>query len=462
MSVFPGLCGELAPTNYRVFLGTLPTLAIEERFLRQVQAVFPWYASRKHVKEQASEFLEVDLASCDPELLLRYTHVYYARRQIYDELVDRQLTLIETGKMAKVADSALLNCLTEVNAAVTPRLHYELHALQHAKKGCRVPLRRELSPDTPLESHDLLCMMRVVEEDACAVPDAEMQARAYLPRDLLETKAKELAGLLFAGSSSASSSSSSSSSSTSKKNAGLTLDKKDQKLLQRMIPGDYSKVGSVEKLRPVDVTTLYRFFGERLSGQPADKFFARSMWAHVFRKAATHPTYLRRASLYWARHNGLDRQSASSTMPADIAAAVCTQQRLFPALKFRSQYLYTSPDMARQQWRADHVIPLLRLFPLLGAPAAEDLAAQMVVEGEWAKLGIADDADLLQDTTLRSLRDMVEQASSLYESNIDAVLKRVEEGAKVVCPPLSEQESLTMRAADGDGAATEAAATVSA
>lgn len=458
MSIFPGLCGELAATNYRVFLGTLPTLAIEERFLRQVQAVFPWYASRKRVKEQANEFLEIDLASCDPELLLRYTHVYYARRQIYDELVDRQLTLMETGKAARVADTALLNCLAEVNAAVTPRLHYELHALQQAKKGCRVPQRRELNPDAPLEAHDYLCMMRVVEEDAYGVPDAEMQARAYLPRDLLEAKAKELAGLFFAGTSQSGSSSSITSAGAALAKKRAALDKKDQKLLQRMIPSDYTKVGSVEKLRPVDVTTLYRFTGERLCGQPADKFFARCLWAHVFRKVATHPAYLQRASLYWARHSGLDRQSASSTMPAELAAAVCAQQTLFPALKFRSQYLYTSPDMARQQWRADHVVPLLRLFPLLGAPAAEDLAAQMVVEGEWAKLGLAPDANLLQDAVLRNVKDMVESMASLYESNVDAVLKRVEEGAKTVCPPLSEQESLTMRGTNGEDVAKAAVA----
>lgn len=455
MSILPGLCGDVAATNYRLFLGTLPTLAVEERFLRQVQPVFPWYASRKHVKEQASEFLEVDLASCDPELLLRYTHVYYARRQLYDELVNRQLTLLETGKSAKVADGALLTCLAEVNVSITPRLQYELHLLQQAKRDCQVPQRRELSPDTPLEAHDLLCMMRVVEEDVAGVPDAEMQARAFLPRDVVEAKAKELAAMFFGHGSSGGAGSAA----ASKKGAGGGLDKKDQKLLQRMIPGDYAKVGAIEKLRPLDATALFRFTGERVCGQPADKSFTRFLWGHVFRKVATHPLYLQRASLYWARHSGLDPQSAATTMPADLAAAVCLQQSLFPALKYRSQYLYTSPDMARQQWRSDHVVPLLRLFPLLGAPAAEDLAAQLVVEGEWAKLGIAADANLLQDTLLRQLRDVVEQMSSLYESNADAVLKRVQEGAKVLCPPLSERDSLALRgAAEDEGEAASSAA----
>ncbi|GET90896.1 hypothetical protein, conserved [Leishmania tarentolae] len=438
MSVFPGLCGDVAATNYRVFLGTLPNLAVEERFLRQLQPVFPWYASRKHVKEQASEFLEIDLASCDPELLLRYTHVYYVRRQLYDELMDRQLTLIETGKAAKVADSALLACLAEVNAAITPRLQYELHLLQQAKKACRVPHRRELNPEAALEVHDYLCMMRIVEEDAAEIPDAEIQARAYLPREVLEAKAKELAAMFFGGSSAAS------------RSTGVALERKEQKLLQRMIPADYNKVGAVEKLRPVDVTALYRFTGERVCGQPAGKPFARALWGHIFRKVGSHPLYLQRASLYWARHSGLDPQSATSTMSADLAAAVCLQQALFPALKYRFQYLYTSPDMARQQWRTDHVVPLLRLFPLLGAPAAEDLAAQLVIEGEWAKLGIEADTNLLQDTVLRQLKDMVEQVSTLYERNIDAVLKRVEDGAKVLCPSLSERESLIMRDTHND------------
>ncbi|KAK7195454.1 hypothetical protein NESM_000472600 [Novymonas esmeraldas] len=455
MSVFPGLCAEVASTSYRVFLGTLPSLAVEERFLRQVQPVFPWYASRKHVKEQASEFLEIDLASCDPELLLRYTHVYYSRRQLYNELVDRQLTLIETGKTAKVADSALLACLAELNIAITPRLQYELHTLQEAKKACRVPQRRELSPDAPLEAHDYLCMMRVVEEDLAGVPDAEMQARAYLPREVLETKARELAGMFFGHGASRKGSGGGSGGGGS----SAALEKKEQRLLQRMLPVDYSKVGAVDKLRPVDVTALYRFTGERICGLPADKPFARALWGHVFRKVASHPWYLQHASLYWARHSGLDPQSSATTMPADLAAAVCMQQALFPALKYRCQYLYTSPDMARQQWRTDHVVPLLRLFPLLGAPAAEDLAAHLVVEGEWAKLGIAGDGNVLQDTVLRQLREMVEQMSALYDSNTDAVLKRAEEGAKVLCPPLSEQESLAMRGAS-DEAEHEASSAV--
>lgn len=434
MSIFPGLCGDLAVTPYRVFLGTLPTLGVEERFLRQMQAVFPWYTSRKRVKEQASEYLEVDLASVDPELFLRYTHVHYVRRQLHDELVDKQLTLLETGKAPKPAEPALLVCLTDCDARMASRAALEWRQLESAKRQCRVPGRRELSPDTPLEAFDVLCMMRVVEEDVGGV-ETERVAQSFLPRALAEKKAAELSAS-FALSS--------------------ALDKKAGKLLSRMIPGDYNKIGSIEKLRPADVTTLYRFHGERAAKQ-SGSYFKQCLWGHVFRKYATHPSYLRSASMYWARYSGLDSSARLSTLPADIAGAACLQQSLFPALRFHAQYLYTSPEIARQQWKIDKVIPLMRLFPLCGAPAAEDLCASMAVEAEWARLQIGADSDVLSGDVIRSLKEAIEQVAGLYDTNLDAVCKRVEEGAKVVCPPLTEEEVASL-AGDAEDSASQSAA----
>lgn len=441
MSVFPGFCGDFAVTPFRVFLGTLPNLAVEERLLRQLQPVFAWYSARKRVKEQANEFVEVDLASCDPELLLRYCHVYYTRRQIFDELIDKQLTVLETGKAPKVANSALLACLNDCNALILPRLQYEQRLLMNAKKACVVPYRRELKPDSPLEPHDALCMMRVVEEDVSGVPDAEMQARAYLPREAVEKRLGELVATLFGS------------------DAKPALDKKDQKLLQRLVPGDYSKVGCTEKWRPVDVTTVHRFIGERLHARvPADQFFRRSLWGHVFRKYATHPGYLSSASLYWARQGGLHPNCPLTTMPIELAEAVCVQQNLFPALKFRAQFLYTSPDIARQMWRTDYVVPLMRLYPALGAPAAEDLAACTLVEAEWAKLALTPETNPMQESVVRAVKQFVEQAGTLYETNHEAVLKRVEESVKLICPPLSEAETEILLHGES-GAAAAATAT---
>lgn len=73
-------------------------------------------------------------------------------------------------------------------------------------------------------------------------------------------------------------------------------------------------------------------------------------------------------------------------MPHEVACAVCLQQSLFPAIKFRAAYMYTSPDIARRHWRSDGVIPLLRLFPVLGNSVAHHLAAGVLVESEWAKM----------------------------------------------------------------------------
>ncbi|CAD2217976.1 hypothetical protein AGDE_05227 [Angomonas deanei] len=268
-------------------------------------------------------------------------------------------------------------------------------------------------------------MMRIVEEDACGVEDAEMKARAFLPRALIDRKAAKLVEHLIGKS-------------------DFTLDKKDQKTLSRLVPGDYTKVGCVEKVRPVDVATVFRFVGERGAKLPAGEYFKRALWGHAFRKYATHPAYLSSISSYWAKECGLDKESALSTMPMDLAKAVTLQQNLFPAHKYRAQYLYCSTDIARQQWKSDSVIPLLRLFPTLGSQCAEDLAASVIVDSEWSKLKLTEDDNPTQEGVVREVRRIVEEAGSLYDSNIDGILNRVEEGVKMCCPQLTEDEIADM------------------
>ncbi|KAF8286115.1 hypothetical protein BCY84_01116 [Trypanosoma cruzi cruzi] len=440
MSICPGLCGELAVTPFRVFLGTLPTLALEERFLRQLQPVYAWYSTRKRVKEQANEFIEIDLASCDLELLLRYSHVYYVRRQLFEEAIDKQLTLLDTGKAPKMTDPALLQCLHACNTDIGERLQYEVGQLQVAKKAACVPCRRELDPNAPLEVYDYTCMMRLVEEDVCGVEDAEMKGRAYLPRNLVESKVKYLTEKLLGS------------------DAKGTLEKKEIKLFNRMIPPDYNKVGSVEKLRPCDVTAFFRFYGERINKAGTENHFKRSLWGHVYRKFATHPSFLRGISMYWARHSGLDTSSNATIMPEEIAAAVCKQQTLFSAIRFRSQYMYASPDLARQLWRRDVVIPLMRLFPLMGAPAAEDLAASVLVDAFWARLSVGEEENLLNDSIIRSVRQFVDEMSNMYEAGTEATLKRVEEGCKLAVPQLKAEEVQLMSPRNEDKAVEESTA----
>ncbi|KEG14891.1 hypothetical protein DQ04_00271250 [Trypanosoma grayi] len=440
MAICPGLCGELAATPFRVFLGTLPALAVEERFLRQLQPVYAWYSTRKRVKEQANEFIEIDLASCDLELLLRYSHVYYVRRQLFDEAIDKQLTLLDTGKAPKMAEPALLQCLLGCNVAITERLQHEVQQLQAAKKAACVAGRRELDPNAPLEVYDYACMMRLVEEDVGGVEDAEMKARAYLPRDLVEAKMKHLTQQLMGS------------------DAKVALEKKELKLFNRMIPPDYTKVGCVEKLRPSDVTSYFRFYGEHINKVNPENYFKRALWGHVYRKFATNSSFLRGASMYWARHSGLSPSAHATSMPQEVAVAVCKQQALFSAIKFRSQYVYTSPELARQLWRTDVVIPLLRLFPLIGARAAEDLAAGIVVDAFWASLPLGEDENLLHDTIIRSVRQFVDEIGNTYEVNVDGVLKRVEEGCRVAVPQLTVEELQATTAKDNGKVLEEALA----
>nr|CCC91109.1 unnamed protein product [Trypanosoma congolense IL3000] len=422
MPVCPGLCGELAVTPLRVFLGSLPALPVDERLRRHLQPVYAWYSSRKRVKEQANEFIEIDLASCDMELLLRYSHVYYVRRQLFDESIEKQMTMLDTGKAPKMAEPSLLQCLAECNASIADRLQNEIKQMAVVKKGACVPGRRELSPTSPLEVYDFPCMMRLLEEDASAIDDVEMKARAYFPRGLVESKLQHLTHHLLGSS------------------AKPALDKKEVKLFNRMIPPDYTKVGSVEKLRPFDVTAFFRFYGERINNVNTENYFKRSLWGHMYRKFATTPSYLAGISNYWAHHSGLDASFAAPAISPELATAACAQQSHFPALKLRTQFAYTSPESARQLWRTDAVIPLMRLFPLMGAWAAEDLAAGLVADAFWTQLSLSEEENLLQDSVLRNVRQFVDDMGDMYQSNKDGVLKRVVDSCKLVIPPLTAEE----------------------
>nr|CCC48572.1 conserved hypothetical protein [Trypanosoma vivax Y486] len=435
MPLCPGLCGEMAALPYRVFLGTLPVPAVEERFLRQLQPVFAWYTTRKRVREQANEFVEIDLASCDLELLLRYTHVYYVRRQLFDEAIERQISLLDSGKSPQMADAGLLQCLTVCNSFITDRLQHEARILERAKRAAVVPGRRELNPTSALSAYDFPCMMRLVEEDTAGVADAEMKARSYLPRQLIDSKLRHLTEQLLGS------------------DAKPALEKREMKLLNRILLPDYTRVGCVEKLRPFDVTSYFRFYGERIANLKSDNYFKRALWGHAYRKFATSPSFLRGISLYWARYSGLDACSESSLMPIELATAVCQHQVLFPATRFRSQYVYTSSENARQLWRTDVVIPLVRLFPLMGARAAEDLAAGVLMDAFWARLPLDEGENLLQDSFLRSVRQFVDQMGHMYEVNLEDVLKHLEEGCKVAIPPLTEAETVSTLPQDNEDVA---------
>lgn len=494
MPILPGVCGDIAAKPYLLFLGTQPHLKVHERLLRQLQPVYAWYASRRRVREQAKEFVELDLTGCDAELMMRYCHVYYVRRQIYDELMSRQLTLIETGKAARMADERVLGCLSQGNVVLQTRLNAELQMLQRAKQSCvNVPHRRELRPAAPLEAHDYLCMMRLVEEDVCGVVDAEMQARTYFRQDVVHSHAERLAGLLFLPE-------------EGTEDSRRALDKKEQKLLHRLIPCDYHRIGAVPKLRPFDVATYFAFCGAHWCARGDDShtdLFRRALWSHVFRKYATHPSYLRDISLYWAyapstampaarqtaaqttttdadegeseltegrvpscpdaRHQGISSSSASPQhrthlemrdllhphgdvgdqtevslsaqsmgtllpphMPLSLAHAVCTPPALFPALNYRAQFMYTSVDTARQHSHLHQAIPLLRLFPTLGAEAAESMAASMVVERVWAELQVGPEESVMEERVLRAVRLAVREAVQRRERDVMTLLREVE------------------------------------
>lgn len=401
----------------RVLMGSISQKKIENRLLSSMLPVHAWFTSRKRVKEQANELLEIDLSSCDAELMLRYANIPFVRRYVFNELIDKQLTLLEVGKPPSLPDPGLLAVLEDGVKRIAGHVQKEL---QHLSSSCSRSPSSESPSHSPVAPHDLLFLMREAETQhtQSIVPQAEMQARSYLPSTKVKRSLDSLSKVFFG-------------------DAVAELDRKEVKLIHRHIPPDTIRVGSVEKMRPADITSLFRFYGERLQKATKTKssFFCQCLVGHLYGKFACHPVYLQQASMYWAAESGLVQ--SSSAMPSNLAHAVCEQQQMFPALKLKSQFLYASPDIARQLWRTEHFIPLQRLYPLMGSRMVENLAAQLVTEGIWRGGQLQDKGTPLEDHFLQHLREQVVLCSDAFENHPDVIEKRIQEGFASLFPPPS-------------------------
>lgn len=513
MAFLPGVCAEMPVSAFRLFLGTLPSKSVEQRLLVDCLPIHYWFSSRKRVKEQANEFLELDMGSCDPELLLRYSSIPFIRRHLFHELVDRQLSLMETGKAISMPDSRLFSCLEECVGALSPRLNWERQQLKECAISALVNRRRE--PSGAMTSHrgsrsneshsstvepcDILYLMRQWERSpsclntyslsfpddetiGCGELDPEMQARAFLCKSRVEKCFFDLASLLCVdgdtGEAAKGDENHGKKESRSSSTLVLPLEKKELKLFQRQQPKDAVRIGATEKMRPVDVAAYYRFMGERFFGkrdrrQTEDKcrrtgstppsFFHQALVGNAFHKIATHPAYLQSISMYWAKECGLDPAASLTTMPILLAKAVCAQQQSFPAIKLQSQFLYTSSDLARRRWRSDDVIPLMRLFPLLGKRMAEEMAASLVMEAIWAAMRIpGEEENPIEEIRLREIKKRTEAAAEAFEHHPEEVYALVLEGARARChvhsPPVSSSFTPSSSLFDDNGEKTTAEA----
>lgn len=494
MSFLPGLCSEMPITLCRLFLGTLPSKAVENRLLADSLPVHYWLTSRKRVKEHANEYLELDLASCDSELMLRYCSIPFIRRHIFSELVDRQLSLMETGKAISMPDSRLMGCLEECMTLASPRLEIEMEQLQQSASSSLISGQSENSSvnvanrksfhkerqKQPVESCDLLYLMRKCERsssvlnsflsrtenemDVRVAQDAEMQARAFLCKSKIEKSFLNLVPFFssenFLAAVQRDREKTTTQPTTSSSPPVLPLEKKEHKLFQRQYPKDALRTGGAEKMRPSDVTAYYRFMGERLLSTPVERegegknkksplssasFFHQALVGNALQKIATHPTYLESISMYWAKEIGLDPMSSLTSMPTPLAEVVCGQQQMFPALKLQSQFQYTSPDIARRRWRIDSVIPLMRLFPLLGNAMALEMAASLAMEAIWSSVRIPEKGrNPTEETRLRELKKRMDSTVETFEHRPDEIFSLVLDGVRIRCPPPSSSISTSL------------------
>lgn len=423
--MLPGLCGDAAVASFRLFLGVQPALSVEQRLLKNVQAVYPWFASRKRAKEGANEFLDIDLASADSELLLRYSHTFFVRQQIHDELIEKQLRLLETGKQPKSADVAVSQCLGEIYHATSKAMHLAIGELGSIKAQCLVAGRRELQPEAPLQHHDILCMMRVQEELADPdVPDAESKAKSFLPCERVHEGAAALVRSFFGDD---------------------AKTQPDKKLFNRMSSTSYKKVGSIDTYRPFDAIAYYRFTGERLC--KSNDAFQRALWGNLFRRIASNPAYITSVSRYWALHSGLDTKPAEAQLSKPLAEAAAKVGSLSPVMTFRTLYFYSSAEVARQLWRVDPFVPLMRLFPLMGHTISEEVLAYLLVEDFW-KQSVDPSQMPTEEHTMRSIKSFVEEATAQHDSALDKLLARVVIASeRVLAAPTLQRDDDTQRAA---------------
>ena len=420
--MFPGVCAEGAAIPVRVFLGTQPSLKVGQLLTRSMQPVYPWYVSRKRVKEQVNDFMELDGSSIDTDIMLQYAHVHYVRRHVVETLIEKQLSILDAGKPAKQADPVVTACLSELVSQSTGTVEQEFAVLGQTKATLGGPGRRELDPAGPMDRGDILCMMRCFEEDALGenMKDLESRCKPFFPVKRVQEYAMKLVSVFGEGT--------------------FKLDKKDEKLLRKLIPSDYDKVGATDKLRPVDAIAYYRFIGEHAVA-PQGSTFTKQLWGNVFRKIASHPKYMSSISQYWSITTGLDLNPPESQLPVEYCTAACAGLNRFPAIAFRTLESYSSETIARQRWSQDpYFVPCGRLFHMIGKSASEEALANVLVDGYWHRLGVSPSDNVLEERFVRSLRTFVEETSAMYGSNVDGLMGRVADSFKDAVPTLAAPE----------------------
>lgn len=418
MTLCPGLVGEVVPSAmFRAYLGAPPQLAVEKRLLRHMTSFTPigsWFVSRRRIREAANEYIEFDGSTVDTDIMLRHCHIFFVRRQLFNEILEKQVSILEAGKPPREPEPELLACLSEINESIAPRVMYERKRLEHAKALSTLPHRRELLPTDPLDRWDTLAMIRCLEHDVISeeyvspitgnttfsrefVATAEAQAKAFLPLSAVVDSAEKLAQLFVRIGASVAADA------AQIPQELKPLDKKDEKLVQKtFVPGDYQKSGLLlPRLRPTDATSYFRFYGERAlnsnfpSGAAAKDpifYFRRAMWGNVFRRYATNPSFLANSmSQYWALSQkaaeGLHPNPPLSKMPFEIADIVCRQQvDICPATKLRAQFMYCHQDHAKQLWRSEMTVPSIRMLSTTGAQCAEDMLSSILVDAFFNEL----------------------------------------------------------------------------
>lgn len=282
----PGLIASDVPASVsKVFLGQPPLKMVEQSLMRHLQSLWPWVASRRKLREEGNrEYWELDHATCDPEIMLRWSQTFYVRRAVYGDVLEKGLAFVkqrtDSGHTMAEPSEAMKDALRVIRGTmVGDRWEYEKLRMTHALQHADFPGRRELDRKLVFSTAHYLAARRYLEEDEivktyAGAVDLERRAKQYFPMDRVEAHLEKLLSLYI----------------TTPGKLKAQLDKREQKSLTKQQAGDYLRPGYVQQYRPWEIVQLYKYNSQQRIQEESS--YHRALWSHLFARMACHPGHL--------------------------------------------------------------------------------------------------------------------------------------------------------------------------
>ena len=434
--------------------------------IRNLQSLYPWIASRRKVREENREYYELELgASCDAEIVLRWSQTYYARRKLFDHLMEYSNDYVKQriAKEGNLLDSSFLPILKTIRDELDKeRLPYERRRMLHALRTAQVPMRRELNAShAELTNHHMLIARRYVEEDTLKNRfgligvNLEQKIKTYFRRDQVQNTLKRYMNMLLP-------------------EEGAECTVREEKTLEKIVTPEYQRFGYIPQYRPLDIQFLFKHrvlnfmrcteivtprVGEKSLEKSSESLpdvaacdqvsvstlndrYRAYVYGNVFAKIALHPGRLLRDASPWydsfdTGNNNVARADLRDPDLSTLCIAAEAMTNILPG-SLLVPYLCLASPAQSVSWMTDaFAVPLPRVLPFIGNALALDLFSRLNVEGAWRKLRISPESDLEDPDALQKIRALI---LSLNTVNAASASASAVENVKELYGSLSAEE----------------------